>query len=175
MVPRSEALFIGGRSGVGKSSVGTEIYAQLSAARVEHCVIEGDNLDMAYPVPWEQGLRLAERNLAAMWANYRQVGYSRLVYTNTASVGFIDELTAAMGDDPHVTAVLLTANDATARQRLAMREIGSALRWHVERGDLAGRELEQVAPAWAHRVATDDRTVLDIAAEIIKLTGWPAN
>jgi hypothetical protein len=38
---------------------------QLSRAGIWHCLIEGDNLDMAYPPPWEHGL--AERNLAAMW------------------------------------------------------------------------------------------------------------
>lgn len=45
----SEALFIGGRSGVGKTAVGNEIHAQLSAAGVRHCLIDGDFLDMAYP------------------------------------------------------------------------------------------------------------------------------
>jgi adenylylsulfate kinase-like enzyme len=71
---QSEALFIGGRSGAGKSSVGYEIHAQLSAAGVRHCLIEGD----------------------------------------------------------------------------------------------------QQAPAWVHRVATDDRAVTSIAAEVISLAGWTA-
>jgi hypothetical protein len=62
-------LFIGGRAGAGKSSVGSEVHAQLSAARVRHALIEGDNLDHAYPPPREH--RLAERNLAAVWSNYR--------------------------------------------------------------------------------------------------------
>ena len=166
----SEALFIGGRSGVGKSSVGSEMHAQLSAAGVRHCLIEGDNLDQAYPPPWEHGL--AERNLAAMWGNYRELGYRRLIYTNTVSVRFVANLTAAMGDDPRVVAVLLTADDTTARQRLAGREIGTALQQHVERSDRAARELEQVSPEWVHRVATDGRRVAEIAAEIIALTGW---
>jgi adenylylsulfate kinase-like enzyme len=52
MTTRSEALFVGGRSGVGKSSVGFEIHAQLAAAGLRHCLIEGDNLDMAHPPPW---------------------------------------------------------------------------------------------------------------------------
>lgn len=65
---------IGGRSGVGKSTVGAELYAQLRRAEIPHCLIEGDNLDMEYPVPWEQELRLAELNLAAMWADYRKAG-----------------------------------------------------------------------------------------------------
>jgi hypothetical protein len=165
-------LFLGGRSGVGKSSVGYEIHEQLSAAGVRHCLIEGDNLDMAYPPPWEDGL--AERNLAAMWANYRELGYRRMVYTNTDSVRSVDELTAAMGDRPRATAVLLTADDATARQRLARREIGTALDRHIERSDLMARELERTSPAWVHRVPTDGRPVAGIAAEVIALTGWTA-
>jgi cobyrinic acid a,c-diamide synthase len=80
----SEAVFIGGRSGVGKTSVGLEIHAQLSDAGIQHCLIDGDYLDMAHPVPWKHGL--AERNLATMWSNYRVLGYRRLVYLNSASV-----------------------------------------------------------------------------------------
>jgi hypothetical protein len=167
---RSEALFIGGRSGVGKSSVGNEIHVQLSRADVMHCLIEGDNLDMAHPPPWDHGL--AERNLTAMWANYRSLGYRRLIYTNTASVRVVDELVAAMGDSPRITAVLLTSADATAHQRLARREIGGALRSHMERSDLVARELERVSPGWVHRIETDDRSVAEISAEIIGLTGW---
>jgi hypothetical protein len=170
----SKALFIGGRAGVGKSSVGYEIHAQLSSARIQHCLIEGDNLDMAWPTPHEQGLRLAEQNLAAMWTNYRALGYRRMVYTNTASVfeEVISELTAAMGDGPEITAILLTCGDTTARQRLAQREIGSGLDSHIERSGLMARRLDKHAPAWVHRVTTDSRAVTDIAAEIIALTGW---
>jgi len=169
---QSEVLFIGGRTGVGKSSVANEIHIQLSAARVRHSCIEGDNLDLAYPPPWEH--HLAERNLAAIWRNYRALGYRRMIYTNTVSVREIDELAAAIGDNPRVTAVLLTCSDATARQRLAQREIGSALRPHVERGNVVARELEKAAPNWVRRVMTDDRAIADIAAEVIGLTGWTA-
>ena len=169
---QSEVLFIGGRTGVGKSSVGSEIHIQLTAARIWHGFIEGDNLDMAYPPPWERGL--AEQNLAAMWGNYRALGYRRLIYTNTVSVGVVDELTAAMGDNPSITAVLLTSSDTTARLRLGQREIGSALQPHIERGMVFARELEERAPSWVHRVNTDNRAVADIAAEIIDLTGWTA-
>ena len=167
-------MFLGGRSGVGKSSIGLEIHAQLSAAEVRHCLIEGDNLDLAWPVPWQQGHQLAEQNLAAMWANYRALGYRRMIYTNTASVRpeVISSLVTAMGDNPKVTAVLLTASDETARQRLAGREIGSAYEWHVTRSDRAAVELEAEAPPWVHRVLTDGRSVRELAAEIIALTGW---
>jgi hypothetical protein len=164
-------MFLGGRAGAGKSSIGYEIHTQLSAARVRHCLIEGDNLDMAYP-PSEHGL--AERNLAAIWANYRALGYRRMIYTNTASVleEVISELTAAVGDGPRVTAVLLTCSDAAARQRLTQREIGTGLDRHMERSAVMARELDRRAPSWVHRVATDGRAVADIAAGVIALTGW---
>lgn len=170
MESTSEALFIGGRSGVGKTTVAYEIHAQLSAREVRHALIEGDNLDMAYPPTRED--KLAERNLAAMWRNYRSLGFRRMVYVNTASVRVVAELTDAMGDSPHVTAVLLTSSDATARERLARREIGSTLDWHVHRSDVMAAELDEVAEPWVHRVATDGRSVADIAAEIVSLTGW---
>lgn len=42
----SKVAFIGGPSGVGKTSVGCEMHAQLPAKDVAHCVIDGDFLDL---------------------------------------------------------------------------------------------------------------------------------
>lgn len=67
-----ELVLLGRRSGAGKTSVGTEVHAQLSAASVKHCAIDGDFLDLAHPAPWEH-------NLAAIWHNYRSLGYRRLI------------------------------------------------------------------------------------------------
>lgn len=44
-------VFIGGRFGVGKSSVGFEMRSMLSAGVIKHCVIDGDMRDMAYASP----------------------------------------------------------------------------------------------------------------------------
>ena len=121
----SELLVIGGRSGVGKSTAAAALHALLRADDVAHAVIEGDALDLAWPTPWEH--RLSMRNLAAVWANYRELGYRRLVYTNTVAVLEVEELAAAMGDAPRTTAVLLTAGDAVADARLALRESGLEL------------------------------------------------
>jgi hypothetical protein len=135
-----------------------------------HAFIEGDNLDMAFPQPWSDDL--AERNLAAMWANYRSLGHSRLVYTNTVSVLEAKALRAALGGDVHVTGILLTATDDTTRERLATREIGSALEWHVEASRERANHLEAESPAWVIRVPTDGRDVADIAREVLDAAGW---
>lgn len=174
MSPASEVLFIGGRSGVGKTSVAAELHHQLAQCRVQHALIEGDNLDMAWPPPWRCGLALAEANLAAMWRTYTQAGYVRLVYTNTASVraDVMKTLLNALGDSSCVHGVLLTCTSTTAAKRLAKREIGGALHLHVERSEQAALELEQAAPAWVRRIATDGRTVTDVAGEIAEDLRW---
>lgn len=172
----SEVVLIGGRSGVGKSSVASEMVEQLSAARIRHAYIEGDNLDLAWPPPWQDAgpgePGLAERNLAAMWANYTALGYHRLIYSNTVSVCWSQAICAAMGDGPRVVGVLLTAGDGAAQERLVAREIGSGLTRHVETGRLRAVELAEQAPDWVHRVATDGRSVVEIATEVVGLTGW---
>jgi len=167
---RSEVLFIGGRSGVGKSSVALELHEHLYAAQVKHGVIEGDNLDLAYPPPWEHNL--AEKNLAAMWQNYRALGYRRLIYTNTVSVLQIEVLAAAMSDDPTVRAVVLRASDDTAAQRLEQRETATTLQLYLDKSRLRAAELEQQTPSWVWRVETDGKDVPTVAGEILELLGW---
>lgn len=169
-----ELLLIGGRSGVGKSSVGWEVSAQLQAASVAHCYLEGDFLDQAFPAPPGDPHRteLTRRNLTAVWRNYADLGYRRLIYTNTVSILEPDLVIGAMGGDVATTGVLLTAEDATANARLRGREIGSQYEAHVARSAVAARHLAAAAPAWVHRVATDDRSVIEVAAQVVRLTGW---
>ena len=170
MTEQSEVLFIGGRAGTGKTSVASALHELLSARRVQHAVIEGDYLDMAYPTPWEHGLE--EQNLQAIWQNYRALGYRRLIYTNVVSVVQTDQLTRAMGDDPKITAVLLDVSDEMMRQRLTVRESGLSLERHLQRNAERRQRLESEAPAWVHRVTTDGKTLDQLAAEIGQLTGW---
>jgi len=154
----------------GKTSVGHAVHALLRDAGVQHALVEGDTFDLAWPPPWEH--RLSMRNLAAVWANYRELGYRRLVYTNTVSVLEADELAAAMGDEPRITGVLLTASDDVVATRLAGRESGDELAAHLERSARAARRLAADTPTWMPRVATDGREPAEIAAEIFSLLQW---
>jgi hypothetical protein len=166
----TEVLFVGGRSGVGKSSVAAEASRLLARAGVRHAVIEGDNLDQAWPEPWRDGFALAERNLAAMWRNYRELGYSRLIYTNTVSILELPALTEALGGEVRPVAVLLTASDETAKERLGRREIGSALAEHLERSAAAAARLDTATGVL--RIATDGRSVTDVASDMLDAAGW---
>ncbi|MCT9094348.1 AAA family ATPase [Streptomyces sp. ASQP_92] len=175
---QAEVLLIGGRAGVGKTAVGWEVSARLRVAMVAHCVIEGDFMGQAHPAPEGDPRRrkIAERNLTALWSNYTELGYRRLIYTQTVSVLAENEgmFRRAMGADVRVVRVVLTASDATARERLSGRERGSELERELEGSARKARLLEEQAPLDTVRVATDGRTVVDIAREVVRATGWLA-
>ncbi|MFM9552544.1 hypothetical protein SAMN04487980_1003146 [Streptomyces sp. cf124] len=173
---RAEVLLIGGRAGVGKSTVGWEISDRLRVAEVAHAVIEGDFMGQVHPAPAGDPHRaaIAERNLTAVWGNYAALGYRRLVYTNTLSVLAEIEGTfrRAMGADVRIVRVLLTASDETTERRLRGREIGSELERELTGSARKAGLLDERAPSDTVRVATDGRTVMDIAAEVLAVTGW---
>ncbi|BDI23404.1 hypothetical protein [Herbiconiux sp. L3-i23] len=121
-----ELLLVSGRSGAGKTSVGFAVHDLLVERDVQHAYLDGDFLDLAHPTPW--ATRMAERNLAAVWANYRESGYTRLIYVNTVAVLEAATLAAAMGGEPNVTKIVLDASDDTVAERLSHRETGESPR-----------------------------------------------
>ncbi len=172
----AEALLIGGRAGVGKTTVGWEVSARLRAAGVAHAVLDGDFLGQVHPAPAGDPHRaaIAERNLTAVWRNYAELGYRRLVFTHTVCV--LEEAAGsfrrAMGDDVRLVRVLLTATDETAGRRLTGRELGSELESEVANSARKARLLDEQAPADTVRVVTDGRPVLDIAGDALAACGW---
>jgi hypothetical protein len=169
-----DVLLIGGRSGVGKSTVGWEVCVQLEAADVAHCYIEGDFLGQVFPAPAgdPDRAKIAEDNLTAIWRNFSARGYRRLVFTNTVSVIYAEDIVRALDAPTSVVRVLLTASDEATNRRLAGREIGSQLDPHIARSARMALRLEEVAPPSVIRVSTDGRGVIDIAKEVVAATGW---
>ncbi|MDV5143014.1 hypothetical protein R1T08_01430 [Streptomyces sp. SBC-4] len=172
----AEVLLIGGRAGVGKTTVGWEVSARLRAAAIGHAVLEGDYMGQVHPAPEDDPRRseITERNLTAVWANFARLGHRRLIYTNTVSV--LPEATGmferAMGEGVRIVRVLLTASDATAGERLTGRELGSELEQEIAGSARKARLLDERAPGDTVRVATDGRSVPDIAREVVAVTGW---
>lgn len=172
----AEVLLIGGRAGVGKTTVGWEVSALLRSEAVAHAIIDGDFMGQVHPAPEGDPHReeITETNLTAVWANFARRGYRRLVYTNTASV--LPEATGmferAMAAGVRIVRVLLTASDETARERLVGRELGSELEQELAGSVRKARLLDRRAPAGTVRVATDGRLVADIAREVVAATGW---
>jgi hypothetical protein len=78
----------------------------------------------------------------------------------------------AMGADVRIVRVLLTASDETARERLTARELGSELEHELRNSARKALLLNERAPADTVRVATDGRSVVDVAREVVGATGW---
>nr|WP_206322675.1 AAA family ATPase [Streptomyces sp. HNM0575] len=169
-------MLIGGRSGVGKSTVALEVSARLRAAGVRHALIEGDLMGHVHPAPAGDPHRtgIVERNLTAVWANYAELGCTRLIYTNTLSVmpetGPVFQ--RAMGAGVRIVRVLLTASAGTARARLMERERGSELADGLRSSLRKGPLLDERAPAGTVRVVTDGRSVVDVAHDVVAAVGW---
>jgi broad-specificity NMP kinase len=171
---RPEVLLIGGRSGVGKTTVAHAVSALLREQGVAHCHVEGDNLSAAYPKPESdpRGSQLTEANLAALWRNYAELGYRRLVYVNTVSVLESPMIVRALGGTARVVAVLLVAEDREVEQRLGARESGPELIAHRERSRRAAVVLGEQSPAGTQVVQTDGRTPEAVAEQVLRLSGW---
>src|SRR5665647_3816021 len=167
-----EVLLIAGRSGSGKTSVSFELSDQLQKADVAHRLVDGDNLDTAYPKPaGPQGIGLTEANLTALWRNYIAVGQHRLIYVNTVSVLEYEMIIRSLGGPARTIGVILTATDATVLARLTGREVGGALERHlpVSYTHLRAHETDSYLVC---RLSTDGRTVADVAKNVVEATGW---
>lgn len=174
---RTRLLVVGGASGTGKTSVALELSALLRRERIAHALVDGDNLDASYPAPGDVDREwFSAVNLGKIWATYRAAGQRRLVYVNTVSVLEAGALAAVIETDAdvEVVAVLLAADPSSVHERLRGRERGSELAVHLERSDDRRAELEERAPAWVTRVDTTGRTIGQVAAEVLAITGWRA-
>jgi hypothetical protein len=120
--------------------------------------------------------RITERNLTAVWGNFAALGHHRLIYVNTLCVlptaaGMFERV---MGPHVRMIRILLTASDVTAGRRLAHRELGSELQEGLAASFRKSRLLDAEVPPDTVRIATDERSVLDIAREVVAVTGWIA-
>lgn len=159
---------------MGKSTAAEALHGLLAASDVRHVVIEGDLLDLAHPAPHVEHpeAHLAERNLAAMWRAYRELGHHRLVFTNTVSVLEHQRLAAAMGDDPLVVVALLRADDDVTASRLARRSGGVVPQEQLAHSTRTARRLDSATADTVARVDTDALTPQDVADRLAMLTGW---
>ncbi|MGI4896636.1 MAG: AAA family ATPase [Janthinobacterium lividum] len=174
--PIVDVLLLGGRSGSGKTTVAHEISALLQARDVWHCHLEGDNVDAAHPKAADDpdGRALTQANVTALWRNYRAIGHHRLIYVNTAVVLEPDLVLDALGGPCRVTVVAFTADNDTVAARLSQRETGGGMAHHVERSRVMAAVIDRDAVPETLWVATDRRTVRDVAQEVLDLTGWAA-
>ncbi|HLV97835.1 MAG TPA: AAA family ATPase [Ktedonobacterales bacterium] len=166
-------LLITGPSGVGKTTVASEVSELLDQAGIAHALVDIDSLRWCYPRPAHDRFRvqLAMKNLAAVWVNFQEAGATSLVVADV--VESRDELERYQAAVPGavITVVRLQASTAALTERLGRREVGSALERHTRRAaELADlmtwNQVEDVL------IDTEGKSVNTIAREALLRANW---
>lgn len=182
-------LLLCGPAGVGKSTIGFQLYQRSLHAGLTAGYIDLDQIGFLTPPAGDDPLnhRLKAANLAAIWRTYHAAGASHLVLTgpvgNQAALGrYLAALPSAT-----VTACRLHAGPAELRRRIMTRGAGGS--WPQPGDPLRGRParyLAQVAGQAAAdaqaldraqlsalRIDTGGHTAAQAADLIASATGWP--
>lgn len=165
---QASILIITGTVGVGKTSVGDEMFEILQSRSESVALINIDELGYVSPRPaddpYNKVIRL--KNLAAVWRNYADLG-TKLAIIPTV-VETIDELEAYKKaiPDARFFIVRLDASSKILEDRIKNRSLGGDEAWHLKRATelteiLENNQIEDMT------VATDGKTISVIASEVL--------
>jgi hypothetical protein len=185
-----EILWLCGPAAIGKSTVGWLVYEQTRRAGITAAFVDLDQIGFHRPAPGTDpgNHRLKAANLAGVWDTFRARGADCLI-----AVGPLDRpedagvYTAAL-PAATITLCVLHASPPVLADRVARRGRGRTSTWGLAGDELIGQpqaRLHEIADHGARilsaldgvgdlRVDTDDRAAGEIAAEILKRTGWPS-
>lgn len=157
---------------MGKSTVAAEVNDTLAELGVPNAAVDLDALVWQWPSTSTWNSDLLFENLAALWPNYRAHGSTHLVLARV--VERTDELARYRAAVPgaQITVCRLTAPEHVRLSRItACMEPGRSRTWHLARtveleGILAARQVED------YTVANDERSVRDVALEVLDRAGW---
>jgi adenylylsulfate kinase-like enzyme len=183
-------LWLCGATGVGKSTVGFELYLRTVRAGLSAAYIDLDQVGFCSPAPAGDpgNHRVKARNLAALWQAYRAAGAQCLTMVGPAEdqaavSAYTDALPSAT-----ITLVRLHAGHDQLAHRILLRGQGRGS-WPQPGDPLPGQSTERLlqiadeaaaaadalerASIGAMSVDTDNRTVEEIADVIVAQTEWP--
>ncbi|MFN8541368.1 MAG: hypothetical protein U0232_28325 [Thermomicrobiales bacterium] len=177
-------LWICGPSGVGKSSVGWELFTQVRAAGVTAAYLDTDQIGFCRPEPQDDPdhYLLRSRNVAALWPNFLAAGARAMIVSGILETpDGVRQFTAAV-PGASVTIVRLRAAPESLRERIFLRGQGGGPPIPGEQeqhGATTGRLLAHwqdsvaTAEALAHNqigdlcIDTDGRSVQEVAQAIL--------
>jgi predicted kinase len=168
-------MLVTGPIGVGKTAVAYAIAGRLRAARIPYALIDLDAIVECYPAPPDDpfNFRLAMRNLAALWRNYRDAGARYLVLDWVVEArSELEEYRKAI-PGAQITVVRLRAPIEVLDQRIGQRAGETDREWELARARQLSREMD-ATKVEDLLVDTECRSADEVADEIIARLGWPA-
>jgi hypothetical protein len=165
-------LVITGPVGVGKSTIANEAAWLLRQADVPHALVDLDRIEQCWPVPaddpWNE--RVSHRNLACMWANFRQAGADRLILVRVLEARSLLRRVAQAVPGAQITVVRLRASLSVLHERIRSRE-ASDPSWFLGAATHTAEVFER-AQVEDHLVDNENRPVTVVAEEVLHRVGW---
>ena len=158
--------------GVGKSSVGWEIFTQLRNESIKTGYADADQLGLCYPVPDDDPVnhRVKSLNVGAVYRNFREAGARCFILSG--SVSNMEQVQMYKGQVPGaaLTICMLDADPTAIKERFLQRG------WNPHMVDEAMGEVTELEHAkFADlRVDTDDHSVQEVAQIVrVQAGNWP--
>ena len=172
-MPVTDLLIVTGSMGSGKTTVMAEASDILSMKGVRHASIDLDALAMGhFPSGVASADVIAYRNLRCVWENYAALGLAKLLLA-----GAIESRSDLQGCRDAVSAGItkvcrLTAGLQTMQQRVRTRESGILQAQFVERVGVLNAILDRARLEDFSVVNDDNRSVSEVAREMLVHAGW---
>ena len=168
------ALLLTGTVGAGKTTTADAVGLHLEAASVPHAIIDLDEIRRMWPRPASDpfGSDVELRNVASLAANYLEAGADRLVLAGVCE-SWADRRRYEAAVAVPLVVCRLRAPPAVLTRRLNDRHLEepAELAWHLDRAPELDAILDTARVADAD-VATQSRSPMDVAAEVLRLIGW---
>jgi len=157
---------ITGPCGAGKTSVAFECMELLDRALVPAAMVDAE-LAYFHPKPPgdPHGYGVAEEGLRTLWTVYAAQGIERLLLPRVVEDEEQRAIVERAVPGARIRILRLVASPDTIRERLAKREIGSALEWHERRST-------EIAEATLGEPVDAERPVGAIARDVLARAGW---
>jgi len=167
-------LIITGTMGAGKSTVLAEASDILTLHQIAHAAIDLDALGLAH-LPSNAGNDAVMcRNLQSVCENYASLGVKRLLLARAMENRAELELCRGIVSAPNTFVCRLTAGIETMQERIKMRETGVSRREYVARVAILNVILDR-AGLEDFTVANENRSLTEVAREVLVKAGWISN
>lgn len=170
-----DCVFINGTVGTGKSTVANALGQIAEAAGRPNAVIDLDHLRWAWPAPQADPFNheLELRNLAAVAANYREVGISSLILAGVVEIeSELDRYRNALQTKRMIVCRLEAEPEViSARLRIRHSDDPAELRWSLARAGELARLLRE-ANVDDLVVDSSTWTSKEIARRLAHAAGW---
>lgn len=164
-------LLITGTMGAGKSTVMAEASDLLTMRQIEHAAIDVDTLAVAHLSSMPSNDDAMYANLECVCRNYARLGVRRFVLAQALENRSNMERCRNATSAESVVVCRLTASIAKLQQRVKQREPGIMQAQFIARVEALNAILDR-AGLEDFTLANEDRSVTEVAREMLMRAGW---